>query len=238
MFYLNFDVAEHVRKNLYAFIIIRENLIDASISDFTCHVNLRKDSEPYQVYVDYITKYNFIDDDDDVAWDYIGNCFKMKYDDFMKFDKKSYDFTQDLMEEKLRTELLDYVYSHKISRETKLYEIPKDLLDPETNVLVAVDEFNQKVENLHKHLEQLFESDHPNDLTGFNAVDLNTLKAISSDRLNFYLYLGSVSLKDKKFEYEYDLPNKPYQEFISTFDEMPNNSPVGWLENYSEVTGF
>ena len=240
MFYLNFDVAEHIRKNLYIFIVIRENLINDSPSDFTCHVNLQnKDSEPYQVYIDYTIRYGVINDDDYVENEYIRNYFKMKYTDFMElFDKKSFNFTQELMKKKLRTELLDYIYRHKISRETKLYEIPKELLDPETNVLVAVDAFNQKVENLYKHLEQLFESDHPSDLTRFNTVDLNTLETISSDGhgLNLYLYLGNVYLKDKKLEYECDLPNEPYPEFISTFDEMFNNSQVGWLDDYPEVS--
>lgn len=219
MFTSNTELSRIIRKNLFTFLILRDHLDDC-VCGFDCNLYIElKENEPYRVFVKYITKYNVIDDNDWVQVEHrIGSIF-FEFSDFMKmFNKSHTEYIVDIMKSKLRGELLDRIYHAKIDGNTRLCDIPKRLLDPEVNVLDSVDAYNTKVENLRKHLRELFEKDS-DDLSSFNAVDLKTFSDISGDA-ELYLDSGVVKLENKHLHYTFDDPNEPLSEFIDTFDEI------------------
>jgi len=224
MFTSSTELSRDIRKNLYTFLIVRDHLDDC-VCGFDCNLWLEcKENEPYRVFVKYITKYNFIDDDDSVGVDRrIGSIF-FEFPDFMKlFNQSHTEYVVDIMKSKLRGELLDRLYDKRIDGNTRLCDIPRKLLDPEVNVLDCTDAYNTKIDNLRKHLIEVFDTDHPDDLSSFNAVDIKTLRDITGD-CELYLESGTVKLENKHLLYDFDEPNDPLPEFIDTFDEIEKNT--------------
>ena len=221
MFTANTNVSEYIRKNIYTLAIFRHYLEQDSICDFNCNLYLeKKEKEPIRVFINYRIERNYINDDDYVDSDYHNGRFWMPYHDFMDlFYVKHSEFVSNLMKSKLRGELLDRIYHYRISGNTRLCDIPKKLLEPETNVLDCTEAYNTKIDNLRKHLSEVFDTDHPDDLSSFNAVDIGTLRDLTGD-CELYLESGTVKLEDKYLKYEFDEPLEPLPEFIETFDEI------------------
>lgn len=220
MFSSSTELSRDIRKNLYTFLVTRDNVQD-SVCGFDCNLWLEyRENEPYRVFVQYHTTYNYIDDYDDVCRDIRSANLYFIFKDFMQmFNQRYTEYVVDIMKSKLRGELLEKLYDKRIDGNTRLCDIPRKLLDPEVNVLDGTDAYNTKIDNLRKHLIEVFDTDHPDDLSSFNAVDIKTFRDITGD-CEIYLESGTVKLENKHLIYDFDTPNEPLPEFIDTFDEV------------------
>jgi hypothetical protein len=223
MFTSSTELSRDIRKNLFTFLVTRDNVQD-SVCGFDCNLWFEyRENEPYRVFVQYHTTYNYIDDDDDVCRDIRSANLYFNFNDFMQmFNQRYTEYVVDIMKSKLRGELLEKLYDKRIDGNTRLCDIPKKLLDPEVNVLDCTDAYNTKIGNLRKHLIEVFDTEHPDDLSSFNAVDIKTLSDITGDEI--YLWSGTVKLENKHLLYDFDTPNEPLPEFIDTFDEVDKNT--------------
>lgn len=216
MFYTNTVVADNIRQNIFTFAMVLQDLTHESISDFTCHVNLLKDDSD-RVFVDYIVRYE--SDDEEIT---VHNNFYCDYDKFIAtFDKDPKEYTYNLLKVVLQEELTDAIDRRgSMDTYTRLIDIPKDLLNGE--ILENIRAFNKKVIRVRKHLEKLFQTDNPDDLSILSEDERKTLEMLANK--GWFFEVGSVLIEDNKLVYQPDII-EPVNEFIRTFDELDKDDP-------------